>query len=135
MKKLQEQVYQSVVQRGYRAGHTPTAFVVRQLVKSVEEAGEAMEHVAPMRSQEHPPGWQLLLHGAALLARRAFDSDEGWDRYQINDPVALAGEMADIIIPLLCAAQELEVDLGAVIEAKARLDIGRGVRQLAEEAA
>ena len=127
---IQEQVAQAVAARGYREGWTAEQFLTRQLLKLVEESGEASSWV-----QDDAAGFFQAL-AASFNAKRAFDS--GVSYRMVRDFIPrwreFAKELADIQVVLMCAAQALSEMTGEPFDVaqaaldKATADVGRGRR-------
>ena len=125
----------AVTARGYR-NCDDTQFVARNLCKATEELGECCYAVfthrdmadptRPFPAFEHVDGWVGDVAVAAQSARDAFDK---W-RCGVHgiDADVIRAELPDVLIPLLCAAVVLGVDVEAAVLAKAGADVARGVR-------
>lgn len=119
----------AVTERGYR-DCDDRQFVARNLCKATEELAECGAWILdPSANGETPPGpvdaWLYQLSTAGSAARAAFDN---WTDVLSITPANLAAELADAMIPLLCAAAVLGVDVEAAVLAKCRADVARGVR-------
>lgn len=126
----------AVTARGYRANCDDVQFVARNLCKAAEELAEASgavfthrdmaDPMAPFPRMKAVDGWLCAIAEAGNLSRAAFDA---WgDGIHGIDADIIRAELPDAIIPLLCAAVVLGVDLDAAIRAKLAADVGRGVR-------
>ena len=125
----QEAVYVAVRARGYVQGR-PAVELVGQLFKAIEEICEFG------RAVTHDPFFETV--GAE--AGRRFD-EGGWPAARVDavdavDAVdGVVGELADSVVPLLVAAQLVEmmsgrwVDLGREALSKALRDVDRGRRE------
>lgn len=119
----------AVTARGYR-DCDDAQFVARNLCKATEELAECGAWILdPCADGANPPGltdaWLMSLSEAGSAARSAFDA---WTDVLSITPDHLAAELADAIIPLLCAAAVLGVDVEAAVLAKCGADVARGVR-------
>lgn len=125
----------AVTARGYR-NCDDTQFVARNLCKATEELGECCDPIFTHRDMADPTlplpelglvdQWACDIYDSATSARAAFDA---WgDGVHGIDADIIRAELPDVIIPLLCAAAVLGVDIEAAVTAKAGADVARGVR-------
>jgi NTP pyrophosphatase (non-canonical NTP hydrolase) len=127
-KSFQEQVYDLVAQRGYRAQWTTREFIARQVAKLAEELGEAARVV------ELPGRLGNLITATGIIAGYTFDQQGEWYELTNVDVDALQTELADIQVVVFCLAQaltELAGDDYNVVRAalaKATTDVLRGKR-------
>jgi NTP pyrophosphatase (non-canonical NTP hydrolase) len=130
---FQKAIAANVAARGYREGWADRQYIPRQVCKAVEELGEAVRHVSQRvdrkagRDLARPSFWQEDAGDAGDNAKDAFDSGD-WSRAKVLDPPKLAGELADVLVTLYCAADALGVDLNEIALEKSQADVGRGVR-------
>lgn len=126
----QQRVYDAVCARGYRAEWSSGQFIARQVVKCYEELCEALRHIrtATQHTQLNAFIWETgqLEH----VARSLFDDRKawGWSELTPAQQEQLGGELADVVVTVFCAAQELGIDVVQAAIDKAEADIGRGVR-------
>lgn len=120
----QEIVAANVAARGYMAGWTREQFIARQLAKMQEELGEAVQHVAGVKTIIFVP----ILGAAGDLARTVFNDKSDWRDVMLIDPDALRAELADMLVVLFAAAQALEFDVVQAAIDKSAVDVARGVR-------
>jgi len=124
--KLTETIYAAIEARGYTAGLTSEQFAVRQVVKALEELGEAFGLVSlPLDHQEQD--WREAVRDAAAYARHVFDGQDRFRSATIRDRQKLISELADVVIPALCAIHALGGSDNDILS-KAQADIARGVR-------
>lgn len=125
----------AVTERGYR-DCDDAQFVARNLCKATEELAECAGGVftyrdmtdptLPLPDYQHADYWLENMYQAGEGARIAFDQ---WgDGVHGIDADAIRAELADALIPLLCAAAVLGLDVEAAVLAKCRADVARGVR-------
>lgn len=124
MKELQALVAKAVADRGYRAGWTDEQFAARQICKAVEELAEVGECIKWIY---HNPSWIDSLQDIGAQARGYFDDNRAWYQAESFYP-EISQEIADVLIPLLCLADVLGIDLEQVIREKALGDAQRGMR-------
>lgn len=136
----QRAIYNAVTERGYGPedqGLTPEQFAARQATKALEEAIEAAGCVAvdnePLisvleRGYQVRTGECLDLDMLARIIKATFDYTKLWQSASITDTGQYVREMADVAIPLTCAAEALDVDLTGAMVDKATGDIRRGRR-------
>jgi hypothetical protein len=135
-------IYQAVKNRGYRNGYAPAHFILRQLVKLVEEICGAME----VERQAFPPSLMEMIKVVKGQAKQTFDNDFIYpfraasgkavfsDWIEKDKLEAILSELADIQVVLACAAMALgeergqPVDIMAEAMKKATADVKRGVR-------
>lgn len=120
----QQEVYNFIDQRGYRRGWTAQQFVVRQVLKLIEEVAEAALLVS--FDDEIMP--RATIDAAGSLARAAFDQMPPTAYAAVRDYDELAQELADIQVVVFAMAQALDFDVIQAARDKARLDVRRGVR-------
>lgn len=134
---IQQDVYNAVRDRGYTkkkdgSEWPPFYFESRQLIKSVDEAVEAM---GALYGQAGVPG---RFRSAGDFARLVFKSQDA--QHPVLAPSAIARmtllrECADIVIPILCLAESLRQEnpslpeLLDVVAEKSAADVERGVSQ------
>ncbi len=125
----------AVTARGYR-NCDDTQFIARNLCKATEELGECCDPIFTHRDMADPTvplpafgrvdQWACDVSYSATSARFAFDA---WgDGVHGIDADVIRAELPDVLIPLLCAAAVLGVDVEAAVLAKAGADVARGVR-------
>lgn len=124
--RTQEMVAEAVEARGYRAGWTAEQYVARQIAKAVEELAE-LARVTDWWDAPPTPEWYFELDIAAHTARDWFDA-AGDDLVPALDLDIIRRELPDVLIPLLCLAEAVGLDLLALARAKAGADVARGVR-------
>lgn len=126
---------EAVTARGYR-DCDDDQFVARNLCKCAEELAEACRPVFTHRDMCDPTlpvppmnavdEWLSTVETVGYEAREAFDA---WgDGIHGVDADVIRAELPDVLIPLLCAAAVLGVDLEAAVLDKAGADVARGVR-------
>ena len=129
--RAQARVAAAVARRGYRAGWTTMAFLVRQMVKAQEELGEAVGAL----------GWRVPMQAAvkilsaADIARIEFRAGQDWPREAAEPDVLrqVAEELADLQVVIFNAAAALgemlgeDVDVVRMAMEKAERDVERGV--------
>ena len=125
----QSEIYYSIKARGYLGGWTDEQIVARQIVKLIEELGEATEAVSvQLDGAEDSALFRLLsrMFDLGRDARAVFDTREGWD--VLVNWTDLRHELADVAVPLAVAAETAHIDLMRAAERKAMADVKRGVR-------
>jgi len=125
----QERIVQAVALRGYLNGWTDDESALRQLVKLLEEVGEAFAAI----SMPSIDGDLLLLVMDAIdlgeRARKLFTERPDLFRGATVNTAMLAHELADLVVPLGVLADALAVDdMMAEGVKKAEADAARGVR-------
>jgi len=116
-------VLRAVTERGYREGWQSEEFMARQIAKAYEELAELAQLFKLPQEL-----WEAAT-SAGTWARTVFDTPQAWygTRSATTLPT-LRGELADVLIPLLCVAAELNLDIAAAVVEKVQSDIARGVR-------
>jgi len=125
MNNPQTLIAEAIAARGYADLWTPDQFLARQICKSTEELAELAASVGGLNFIDAT--WKYVLQRAGAYARNAFDDRTLWDNAQV-DHDALAGELVDVLIPLLVAAEAMGIDALQMAVEKAQTDIARGVR-------
>lgn len=133
--KQQTRIYNNVADRGYTTGYDDQTFLLRQIIKAVEEAMELYLAVAWLGG-----GRLAKLALRAEVVRRdagaLFDDPVFWQepRARLNDVQPVIDELADVTVTLACAFtalsrwQERYVDMMDEAVRKSRGDVERGVR-------
>lgn len=125
----QETIYNAIKARGYTDGYDADALAGRQVVKATEELAELFGHIYPLRctngQQDDFNELRDVMEAAKRTARLLFD---GRMQTGVWNRAAFAVELADVVIPLMVAAQALGIDLVAAAVEKATADVKRGVR-------
>lgn len=120
-------IYAQVAGRGYgphQQGLDAEQFAGRQIAKLIEEALEALEAIGL-------PGYVTFFANERPRLEAAFKEmfdDKGAWQESIVNRAALIKELADVAMPLFCAATALNVDLLDLAAEKAASDTIRGVR-------
>ena len=100
----QNEIYQHVVDRGYREGWSSSQFLVRQILKMIEEVGELAEVLEEVGSIRY----ELLLgkiKGAGFSARELFDSEDMPNVYLSDEALeTLRKELPDVCVTGACAS-------------------------------
>lgn len=134
---LQTKVLTNVANRGYLDGWTIEQFLLRQLVKLVEEVCELYLSVQWNNTSIQHRRLRELVTVTREQARLVFDDKSLWTKRDI-EPVELAAiksETADVVVVACCiagAVRELTGEYFPLMQAaaeKSNGDIKRGVRQ------
>lgn len=125
---LQAAIVEAVARRGYLDGWTTGQLIARQLVKLLEEVAEAFAGLNTGAAGADLGLLVCAVRGIAKQARLVFDSPAAFDGVAV-DPVALARELPDLVVPTAVLAYLLHfsdmMEAGAL---KASADVARGVR-------
>ena len=123
---MQTSIFDAVSERGYgptAQGISPEQYAARQLCKAIEEALEALGAVALPAQPDFMRTREVLERQFKYL----FDDPVIW-RTAVVDRDELIAELADVLVPLNCAAEALGVDGQQLALDKATADVQRGVR-------
>ena len=129
----QERVYACVEMRGYLdpAKWTKDQLIVRQIVKLIEELGEAAQLVEVTPSQRpllsFTNGVLERMQKVGREAKRSFD-EQLFDGPNIL-PDSLRAEITDIQVVLFTVAELLGFDVVEAAQEKAAADVARGLKR------
>jgi hypothetical protein len=130
---IQSEVYNSVVDRGYREGYSAEQFIARQVAKLQEELWELAQRI------DLPIQVYRTIELAGKTSKEWFDKG----KFSLDDTSCavwgLQQELADIQVVVFCLAEELSkmqsaqggvkrVDITKLALDKARKDVQRGIR-------
>jgi hypothetical protein len=130
---IQSEVYNFVVDRGYREGYSAEQFIARQVAKLQEELWELAQRV------DLPIQVYRTIELAGKTSKEWFDKG----KFSLDDTSCavwgLQQELADIQVVVFCLAEELSkmqsaqggvkrVDITKLALDKARKDVQRGIR-------
>lgn len=130
---IQSEVYNSVVDRGYREGYSAEQFIARQVAKLQEELWGLAQRI------DLPIQVYRTIELAGKTSKEWFDKG----KFSLDDTSCavwgLQQELADIQVVVFCLAEELSkmqsaqggvkrVDITKLALDKARKDVQRGIR-------
>lgn len=122
---VQAEVLAAVMARGYREGWADQPFMARQVAKVAEEIGELVDTF----DFGVDGTWMRKVREAACITRITFNNELwGWENARVKDKADLEGEVADVLISLLCLAEVAGFDALEVVRRKALADVERGKR-------
>lgn len=126
----QDRIVQAVAQRGYLDGWTDDEVALRQLVKLLEEVGEAYAAISLPSLSGEMLAFALDAIDLGERARVLFKDRADLFRGVTVNTAVLAHELPDLVVPLAVLADSLAVDdMMAEGVRKAEADAARGVRK------